>query len=50
MLAMKILKKQCQDLLLPNCEIKVSTKVGEGIYVCTYVGVYCYMLTPYMEC
>ena len=31
MFAMEILKKQCKDLLLPKCEIKLSTKLGEGM-------------------
>ena len=30
MLAMEMLKKQCQYLLLPKCEIDLSAKVGEG--------------------
>jgi len=28
---METLKKQCQDLLLPKCEIKLTTELGEGI-------------------
>ena len=38
--AMEILKKQCKELLLPKCEIKLTTKLGEGMYVtevCTHV-------------
>ena len=30
--AMELLKKQCQDILLPKCDIKLITELGEGKY------------------
>lgn len=46
LLIMEILKKQCQDLLLAKCEIKLLFELGEGIaiiYICTYVHAYQHM-------
>ena len=35
--AMEILMKQCQDLLLPKCDIRLITELGEGKCAHTYV-------------
>ena len=56
--AMELIKKQCQDFLLPKCEIKLSIKLGEGMYITyiefhtiitTYVYVCSYLLLNFAE-